>query len=804
MDGNALLFLGSGFSVGARPVKGDTFLTGKGLAKYLSDECSLVPPSDDLSFASQRYRKKFTDEKLVDELKKLFTVSSVDENHQRFSEIPWKSIYTTNYDNVLERAFSDKKKKLVPVTLNTDTREFTSKKNVVVHINGYIESLTTEGLNESFKLTNTSYLTESFSKSNWSFLFRRALETCNAIIFVGYSMYDLDIQRIVYAAEAIKGKAIFIERPGLTQSEIESSIQYDFGTVLPIGVGGFWKEFDKIHDQYIPQDTSSTLFCFEEIKAPTSTKDFRDDFVFDLLLKGTSDVEFVWNEVHGSSSGKYFAVRDKHQEVLNCISQGIHNIISFSDMANGKTLYIQGLICSLISNGYRAFWLKDESENVTDEIDYIASLRIPTVVVIENYARRLDEIRHLELKKHPQLIMMLSAKTSTHEMYQDDILEIIDPKDTIDIDLNTLSDVELNKLNDILSTYKLWGERDAWGENKKLRFLSSDCHRHLSAVLLEIVKSPNIQNRFHTLFSTFKENSKLTDVVVTASVLKLLGFDAPKESMISELIDSNYLFSLEFKRNPTVKELVSIGNGNVIPRSSVLAKYGLTSFVDSRALVDRLITVASNAHDRGRDSELYFGIYKDLVTFSNLQSMLPEKGKRDASIRFYEAIKNLSSARYHPHFWLQYAIARLASDGPDDLAKAKLFLDSAYAHAQNRNNYHTRHMDNVKARYLIRHSATIPEINAAILELHEGHSLLLKQCRSEQSTAPYKVAKHYLSFYNSRKAELSPVHKKAMVKFSQQVLENIPKLNSHLQTEQAVKYCKSDLESLIADIQSTN
>lgn len=35
IDGNALLFLGSGFSVEATPIKGDKFLTGRDLAVHL-------------------------------------------------------------------------------------------------------------------------------------------------------------------------------------------------------------------------------------------------------------------------------------------------------------------------------------------------------------------------------------------------------------------------------------------------------------------------------------------------------------------------------------------------------------------------------------------------------------------------------------------------------------------------------------------------------------------------------------------------------------------------------------------------
>ena len=322
----------------------------------------------------------------------------------------------------------------------------------------------------------------------------------------------------------------------------------------------------------------------------------------------------------------------------------------------------------------------------------------------------------------------------------------------------------------------------------------------MSGVLLDIVKSPEVQRRYHQLFDAFKSKSEFTDVVIAASVLKMLGFSSPKESLISELLDSNYIYSLGFKLDPLARELLSFSSGAVFTRSSILAKYGLTVFSDARALVDRLIKIASSAHDRGQDSTLYFGIYRDLVTFSVVQGMLPEKGKRDSLIRLYEGLKNLKSAKNHPHFWLQYAIARLASDRPEDLQAAKLFLDSAYAQAEKRKNYHTRHLDNVQARYWIQHAISVEEINAAILELNEGHRLLLKQARTEKVDSPYKVARLYLSFYNAKKSKLTDSHKVLINSMVNTILSLSEGLPDAVKGHSTVKHCRSDLESILADM----
>jgi len=801
IDGTAVLFLGSGASAGARPLVGDKFLTGRELAVALSGPAGLNPASDDLNFAAQRYRKVVNDRKLIELLQGYFSVSEVSESHRRLSEIPWHGLYTTNYDNVLERAFADRKRKLIPITPDLDTKDHTRQRNTLLHINGYIDALTPESLNSTFKLTNTSYLTEAFAKSSWSFVFRRNLETARAVIFVGYSMYDIDIQRIMFGGDSLKEKTIFIERAGKTREEIDSSIQVDFGEVFPIGLDGFWQEYDRIARDYVAEDRSTTYFAFEELQPEATPDPLRDDDVFLMLLSGAARTDIVWSTVTGNLEAPYYIIRDQFTRAHASINSGkARNVVCVGDLANGKSLFCLGLACKLASENYRVFWLKDDVDDTAEEIERLCDIQGKVALVIENYTRRLDEVRQIESKRSDDLVAILSAKTSLHEVYQTDLVEILDPAESIELDINAIADTDLDAVEHLLDTYKLWGERDALPDRKKRQFLVHDCGQQLSGILLDIVKSPEIQRRYRGLFDSFREKSEVADVVVAASVLKLLGFNNPKESVISEVLDSNYLYSLDFKRNPIARDLLFFSSGGIVSRSSVLAKYGLVTFTDSRELVVRLIRIATNAHDRGASSEFYFGIYKDLVTFSILQSMLPEKGKRDSLIRFYEGLKNLRAARSHPHFWLQYAIARLASDRPEDLRMAKLFLDSAYAHAEKKANYHTRHLDNVLARYWIQHSITVPEITGAMVELAEGHALLLKQARTEANDSPYKVAKMYLSFYNAKKSSLTANHKDLLSRMANTVLELAKRLPDHVQAHPAVKHCRSDLQSLLADI----
>jgi len=800
IDGNAILFLGSGASVGAKPLKGERFLTGRELAKYLSNLLALKPCSEDLNFVAQRFIQKLGERKLIEELQNLFTVSQTSELHRRLSEINWKGIYTTNYDNVIETAFAERKKKLTPVTLDDDPKEYAMGANVVLHINGYIDCLKSQSLDSGFKLTNTSYLTESFSKSNWSFVFRRHLEMAGAIFFIGYSMYDIDIQRILFAGDELRNKIVFVERNGLSKEEIDSSIQVDFGEVFPVGLKGFWQSYDLIAQSYVPQDLSDVFYAFEEKRIDYAHKELRDKDVFDLLLTGKVREDIVYESIVGRQSQPYLIIRKKIDYAIEAIKSDLKNIVATSDIANGKTLFCVSLAFKLIQQGYRLFWLKDYVDDTLEELTRIFHINEKVAIVIEGYTRRLDEVKYINIYRPNDLILIMSAKTSLHETYQEDLYEVIDPEDVVELNLNHLTYDEVESLNAILSTYKVWGEYDALSDKKKKEKIQRECESQLGSVLLDIVKSPAIKKKYGELFAAFQKKTNLVNVIVAASVLKLLGYDKPTEAVICELIDSNYFLSADLRRDLVTKEMLSFVDGGVLLRSSVLAKYGLTTFPDARSLVDILIMIATNAHNKGAVSDYYFDIYRDMVTYSTLQSMLPEQGKRESLIRFYEGIKNLRAAKNHPHFWLQYAIARLSHDREDDLKMAKFYIDSAYAHAGKRDNYHTKHLDSVNARYLIQHSFILKDIDEAMKELEESHSFIVKLCRTDKVAAPFRVARGYLRFYNLKRSSMSNEHLSSIKQKSEQVISYIDALPAHIKKNSNVACCKSELESVISDI----
>lgn len=803
IDGNALLFVGSGFSLGAKSVNDENFPTGKVLAKSLYEKAGGKTDVDDLAKASSAFLKKKSPAELVELLENIFTSKTITKEQERIAEIPWRIIFTTNYDDIIENAFNKNSINIKSITVDMDSHEYTSKKTICVHINGYIKTLTEDSLNNSFKLTNHSYQTENFIKSKWSFILRREIESAKAIIFIGYSMYDLDIGRILYQDEAIISKTVFIEWEGLSDEDVEFSIQNDFGSIYRIGINGFISEYDKIKNTYVKQDLPlepKTLRKFSPTVQPIPATD--DEF-WGLLLKGDFKEDTIYTSI--LNEGNFFQNRSeilKINELITSKTSGVRVCFVLGDLGNGKTLTLLGCASKLHQAGYQSYFLDDTAPFDETDVDFFISTREPYIVFIENYTRHIDALRFFILRANKNVKFICSARTVLHEINSNKTDDIFDQNQCCEIFIDSLNYAESKKLSSTFSEYKVWGSRDSWGEERKVRHITKKCKSEFSNILLDLVTSPDIQERFEYLFSSFKVKNETGKVFITAAILAILGYDRPSSNLIAELTNSNHVFSRFFTSNDCVRQMMSLGAGTVTPRSSIIAKFGLSHFSDSTFVIETLIEITKRAYELGREynstEELYFKIYRDLVTFSVLQPMMPEKRRRESLIRFYEAIKNLDAAKNHPHFWLQYAIARLSMETKDDTRIAKSYLDSAYSHASKRENYHTRHMDNVLARYHLTFARYQTERIFVMENLVRAHELLTKEANTEKTEAPYKVAR----IYEKLLAEKSSILELEDLRFIRNtiliIINCAQRLPDHIKRRNSVIQCVKSLnEALI-------
>ena len=248
LDGKALLFTGAGFSKGAKNLHNTFLKDGRQLSAHLLARCKSTEELG-LENSAGLFRERFGRAALAREIEEEYTVSMPSQSQTTIASIPWRVCFTTNYDNTLERA-SESNSVLMHALTRSDRIEDTPRgQPFAVHLNGYVPTISEQTVESVLRLTTESYLTYDLTDSEWLALFRDYLRTSRAVFFIGYSLYDLDIRRVLWEDPKLKLKTFFINDEHLNADARMTMSK--FGTLDLMGMDRFAGQITSIKSTYI-------------------------------------------------------------------------------------------------------------------------------------------------------------------------------------------------------------------------------------------------------------------------------------------------------------------------------------------------------------------------------------------------------------------------------------------------------------------------------------------------------------------------------------------------------------------------
>ena len=766
--GNCMLFTGAGFSIGAtgsdpsNPLQSAWDLTQK-----LYIECTGKKELEgDLEDASNLYISEKGEYALIELLKDFFTVFDITPSQEYIGSIKWKRIYTTNYDNVLDIAYAKNRRRLEKVYLSKKVNDFKGKSNMCIHLNGSIENLSFETLNNEFKLTTASYLTQDFSNSDWVTLFMSDLQTSDAIFFIGYSMnYDLDIQRIVKDVASInimKEKCFFIVRkdePERTIRRIEN-----FGTPVKIGLDGFVELLKKRKSGNKPKQ--NYLHSFEQMNLKTFPSRIEYDDIIQLFVKGNVSIKNLDASISLPNNYLYVIRRTHLQTVLDDIFSGCQNILIQSSLGNGKTTLLFEMSTQLKKKGYNVYHFKRYFDGWENELERICTdTGNKTVIVVDNYAQNRRLFDKIELFRTDQTLVV-AERTLTSDVAFEWLFKKFGEFNVYDVD--KLDNNEIKALIEIFDSYGLWGRKSVMRWDKKEDFFRKNCHSSLREILLDLLKSDTIKQRFNDLIDTIKQKQSYYEALVLMLACPLFEINIDLDQL-AFIFDKQHFYGTSFRNNPVIRELVNIDDGTITLRSSVLAESILVNVIDPSIITDVLIKVFKTL-DPYRYEENYKQILKSLLSHQNISRVLKKERSDDNSYitKFFEEIRTTDFCYENEHYWLQYAITKLFAQ---DYPAASNFFNNAYAFAEKRqkrnggNANYTYQIDNHYARYLLEFEMEYGSKETCMNQFREAHKLLINPSNKIiVRFYTYKVARNYYRFYERFFKELKEVERREFVR----------------------------------------
>lgn len=810
IDGDGILFLGAGFSLEAINILGKKLNDASELSKDLCSELNITH-NKNLSDVSDFYMDNIEDgdKKLVGKLKNYYKCKSVSKSHDTIASLKWKRVYTTNYDNVFEVSSNNVGQRRTGYIIS-DNLESVEKKESILHINGYIDRLTVDQLNDQFKLTTTSYMRDDFDKTSWCGLFRNDISNAKTIILIGVSMdYDEQLQKLLAENPEYSKKIFFIDKKEEEKFEVRVSkdpmYKYKkrkYGEIYEIGVDGFSDLVKEIEKSYVAKTRKIDFVSFKnlnDIEYKTS-KVLVNDY-WSLLIYGHVKEELIYNNFNNNN---YIIDREQFihfdDEFINLDVKKI--AVIHSDLGNGKTCSAMKLAHKLKDQG-EVFWLVDEMKGIEKEIEEISEKRGKKYIFIENYGNHLKLLEKIKLYIDKDIKIIVTERTYLHSSIY------VKLKDTLNLEDNKIVEYDLNKIlwNDksnvvsLINNIEKWDNRELTDQDK--RRLIDNAFRE---VLIKLVESKEISDRINKIYGLIRDNRVKKGILIAVCINSILniGLDLNDIIALLELKVSNTII-----RDRNINELVDF-KGNVIhAKSSILAGHLIKSNFLERDALDIMKLMANKANKLQYGTKME-SVIKRLVSSSNIWLVLKCRNKRifEAVLEYYDELRNYKMYKNNPFFFLQYAMACLDMKYYD---RAENYLDIAYAEAEKKNVlsrnrgigevFDTFQIDTQNGRYILERAIDEKNQKNPLETFKKVHNLfittLLKDKTQEQLV--FKQVGNYKLYFEVYKDYLSYDERR---EFLICVEEMISKINMYLHKKNKgdVKEVEKTLNSLAEEI----
>ena len=754
LDGEAVLFAGAGFSNGAENEKG-TVPSAIALKNELCTEIGIDSNTYNLETISQYYINKKSPEELISKLKQIFNIRNVADHHRIITNLPWKRIYTTNYDQVIERASESlgNDNRIEPIILS-DKYIDNKKDHICIHINGYIEHLNTRNINNEFKLTDVSYSCDLIQDNPWFELLINDFESASSIIIIGYSMqYDIDIKRLLSAPQISK-KVIFIDSPNI--DEVSLNLIKCYGQCYPIGIQEFGNEVEKARNEYIPK-FNHKYKCFSHIyKGNLKISQPRYEEIVKFYTEGKkSNNLFEKNRI---GDYKYLLFRNAIDIFLRKYkSQKM--FIALSGLGNGKSVFLDMVVNELRTDEIDIYVYRHRYDTIDDEIERICHKKKKSIVVIDNYTGHMDILDKFNMFGHKYITFLLSARNSLNQVFYKQLQRRvgIDYRHIFPIYLDRIKDTEVDDIANILDSNKLLTEAalNINGGIAGLKtFIKNDCKSSFSELLLKMFDSPDIKGRLNKLYSSVDKcgDEKLKEVVIFSLLKNISNYDISFLEIL-DLFKANY-FSLQTANSEFMREIFELNEGGTIAvRSSIISMSLIQNVIKTEDVIKTMKEAFLSADKK--QGKVYNELQKGLISHSQfvyLTNTSRDLDKLEQIESFYEDIRNTKFARHNPFFWEQFASAYIDMKNFD---LAKKCLETSLFEAKNIPGFVPFQVRTIQGRYYVEkcfseltNGKSSP--SDAIKDITDSCNSILMHYNHPENNLYYvfKVVKYYPMIFN--------------------------------------------------------
>lgn len=742
LKGDAILFVGSGFSRNAINSLGEKLKTGEEFSKYLLDGLCIQEKVPLRTASSIFFEKKGVNE-LYRILRQEFKIKSITNDQKILLSIPWKRIYTTNYDDVVERGFIENNKTIDSVILQ-DSCLRRGTFPLCIHINGYVDKINKDSFNHDIRLTEESYDSDTIKSSEWLDLLRGDIKLSNAVFFVGCGLdeSDIELRWLLNESEENKEKTFFITAPNPTFME-ERRIR-SFGQLHAIGLEGLVHKINLFPgDKFLEGHIQKMHFgsSFSEYKGNYEFKKTTNDDIFNLFCYGKIDENLIKN-------GDYFLRRNIVSKMLGAISEDSDVLVVHSDIGDGKQICLRELALKAIEKKFRVFELENINCDTSQEFNAIQQIAQSQkcIIIINKFTHYYDNIVQLLKMKEDNVIIVFSARTPSYEVFISKINHDFKNCNIVTFNISQLDKGEILWLVKTFRKSGLLGCLAAKDDDAlKFLFAGRKCNSKISSILLTIFEQPEVGERIRKEYDLIKSNDNARKILISLYILSLLECPRVYETLVK--IWGISKFNDNILRSSTLRNFINFDAGKINTISSAFSRYIINNEED-----DFILKLLTNIFLNIYKIKELKKLKKDLMTYGKLTKLFSKERSNYYLAKYYDYLKDKCSDEVL--FWLQYAICMMMNKNYD---QADVYFSTAYSLATSRQNFNPFQINNSYERFLLLRSLTL-NFEDAYDNFIKAHEMIVRDFTDQDDEIlkfyPYRNMILYKDFWHHFNLEI--------------------------------------------------
>lgn len=736
LDGDAMLFTGAGLSFLSKTADGSKLPSGDQLKDILLEQPLGKGSPHPLDRVAGHAVRQHGVEWVFDQLKSSLTVTEVDPRLAELYRLPWRRIYTTNYDNAAE--FS-RKDAFSPSSLTLDDQVTRSKPGSVIHLNGAIAAVSPANIQAGLALTDISYATSRLVDSEWFKLFIRDLKTARVIIFAGYSLYDLDIARALIEDETLARKTLFFVSPDADEIELGTMSQY--GRVVDGGVFALTDAIKEVSGQYEPRSLSRAFIALEEVRVVDSeSRETSAHKLYQQLVYGRlQQSEYLQGDpVFGTQP--YLVSRKQDKDAVSALERGPwRDILYVGEIASGKTASCLVLAKHLISKGHHVYYAR-RSTSLIDELATLARSGEKATVIFEDYAALTAEIRDFVSRRSQEQRVVLTARSVSHEFISDFLDKTAHLGPIFEVNLDRIDSSDAAGFEALVNFGGFWGDKAGASPDSRKRMITDRLQGSLYKLLLEVIESEKVRSDVGALLAPLRPDRRVLKLFMSSFIVNVLGVEFSINDW-QTIFEAHWVRRVMRTYSDQVQNFLSLKGDSIFPRAGVLSAHILRTFSEDELIRECLVDLYERAIKGESSDEDLKSLRQKLTRYGSIEPLFQGSGKAANISRYYEEIRAFGGTENNPDYWLQVGIAATIHD---DLPAAGKAFKNAYSRERVKKKPNTKKIDNYFSRYEMHVAIAERDSTEAFKIFARASEQLKKQMFLESDRHyPYKTGRHY-------------------------------------------------------------